>query len=72
MLLAFESQENGGVEERFMSKNIIEARKEGSTIEIKIIASSEEMADKLFDMIELFGTAAFRIDIEKEWESDRP
>lgn len=53
-------------------KNRIEARKEGNMIQLKITATSEEMADKIFDLIELFGTTAFRIDLENQWKRDRP
>jgi hypothetical protein len=53
-------------------KNQFAARKNGKIIEIRIIASSEEMADKFFDMIELFSTNALRIDLEREWRGDRP
>jgi hypothetical protein len=52
-------------------KNQFEARKRGKIIELRIIASSEEMADKFFDLIEIFSTKVLRIDLEQEW-SDRP
>lgn len=54
------------------TKNRIEARKEGNVVEIRFIASSEEMADKIFDLIEAFGVAAIRVDLERDWkEGDR-
>lgn len=49
-------------------KNRIEAVKKGKVIEIKIIANSEEMADKFFDLIEAFGIAVIKVDLEREWE----
>lgn len=43
--------------------------KKGNVVKIEIIATSEEMADKFFDLVETFGTAAFRFDLESEWKN---
>lgn len=49
-------------------KNRIEARLEGNVVELRFIASDEEMAHKFFDLIEAFGCAAVRVDLEREWK----
>jgi len=47
-------------------KNEFEAILKGKNIEIKITATSEEQAEKLFKKIENFNLAAFLLDLERE------
>lgn len=49
------------------AKNRIVATKDGNVVQAMITATSEEMADKIFDLFELFATTVGRIDLEKEW-----
>lgn len=51
-------------------KNRIEARLEGNIVELRFIASDEAMAHRFFDLIETFGVAAIRCDLEREWKGD--
>lgn len=51
-------------------KNRIQMRKVGNVVEIKIVATSEEMADKFFDFVEQLSTAAFRFDLEETWKNN--
>lgn len=52
-----------------MPKNRFEIVKEGKVIKIKITASSEKMADGLFDAIDLLAVEGLRIDLEQEWNN---
>lgn len=50
-----------------MAKNRVEARRAGNLVELRIVFSDEAQADKFFDLIEAFGVAAVRVDLEREW-----
>lgn len=53
-----------------MKKNQLEAKLKDKIITVKITATSEEMANKLFDLIETFGLTAFKVDLEREWNKE--
>lgn len=51
-----------------MRKNKLEAKLKDKVITIKITATSEKMANRIFDLIETFGLATFKVDLEREWK----
>lgn len=48
-------------------KHRLELRLDGCVVEVRIIASDEVMARKFYELIEAFGVAAVRVDLEREW-----
>ncbi|MFN6460813.1 MAG: hypothetical protein RMZ41_003070 [Nostoc sp. DedVER02] len=52
------------------TKNFVKARLKGKIIEVQITASSEEMADKFFDMLESLVAKGFQVDLEQAWKKD--
>ncbi len=52
------------------SKNHFKVIKKGKIIELEITASSEEMAEKMFDAIEFLGVEVLRFDLAQEWQNN--